>query len=104
MAKVPASERPFCNRDVQKLDLSQPSEADMLEHRGMCAALTAFGEFAVDYIRRNTIEERLAEYGLTIGSIEAELRMIQRNFRMYHDPVMSPTEADEILKSLADEA
>jgi hypothetical protein len=75
-----------------------PSPEDLTSHKTVCYALISFGEFASNFARRSKAQVNLAPLGLTIECIEAETRLLQDNFKMFHDLALSYSEADDLLK------
>jgi hypothetical protein len=80
--------------EVNKLS-ENPTQDDLASHRLVCSSLITFGEFASAFSRRFQLD--LGVFGVSVGAIEAETRLLQNNFKMFHDNVMSLSEAEAVL-------
>jgi hypothetical protein len=74
-----------------------PSPEDIRSHRLVCSALITFGEFATVFGSDPNNNLDLELVGLSLGSIEAETRLLRNNFKMFHDDSMTLDEAENVL-------
>ena len=70
----------------------------------LCSVLITFGEFATNLARERGAELDLESIEMTIGSIEAETRLLRDNFKMFHDDTISAEEAERVLMEAFHEA